>query len=1270
MTDARFKIQSVFFYLSNQPAVLRYGLTVLVVVTTTIATIYVPVISERAAYLLFAFEINLVSFWLGKNSGFLAAALSLIAVNTLILFPTETEFDDLLILNVAFCFVSVVMVATTSFYRSLTHALWESRQDLDRAQRVGQIGSWRLDIKRDELIWSDENHRIFGIPIGTPKTYQTFLAIVHPEDRDYVDRMWREGLRGEPYDIEHRLLVDGAVKWVREKAWLEYDKKGNLLGGFGTTQDITHHKRNELALLDSRQRYADIVESAIDAIITIDAYKRVLLFNSAAEKMFGCPADDAIGGTIERFIPERFRAVHGKYIRGFDKAGVAHRKKNELVSIRGIRADGEEFPIEASISKCEINGEKTFTVIMRDVTERMSAELAMKERIRLQDQLTKVAATVPGVICSFRLRPDGTASMPYASPLFESLYGVSPEVVVEDFRPVFDRIHPYDLVHIHETIAESARTLQAWRDAFRYNHPTKGEIWIEGHSMPRCETDGSILWHGYIQDITDRKLAELTLRDRENELCLIMDATPALISYLDTEFRYLRVNATYEKWFGITADRILGRKAPEIIGKEAWRIVQPYFERALAGEQVNFDQQIPYGHGEPRWVQATYIPNTDTTGKIKGVVVHVVDVTDRKLSEKKIASLNQSLERRIEEMQVIFNTVPIGLCIADGADVYAIRGNPALEVMLGLPMMDGLSNRSEVLNAIRTMQNGLELANEDLPMRRAVRGELVKNQVIDIIRPDNRQITILGNASPLFNEQGEPRGAVGAFLDITALKQAEDALEKSQLQLRLFVEQAPVSIAMFDREMNYLVTSRRWVEDFGRGYVELTGRNHYAVNPDLPAEWKQVHRKVQAGEFLKNDDDLWIQADGSRQWLRWAAHPWTNPAGEIGGIIIACEDVTAHRQAEQELRNTEARLALVVEEVNAGYWDWDLTTRQLFLSPEIKRQIGYDDSELLNRQEDWESRLHPDDRSYVMATIENFIADHKPSYEMEFRLRHKDGSFRWIHSRGVVLNDQSNRAYRILGINLDITDYMKQKELNERRDKMEQSSRLYVAVQTAAAFAHELNQPLSAISSYADVALHLCQTDKPNSQKLCQVMEKCSQQAQRAGEVIRQLVNLLQKGESDSEPVDINSLIHEVIDLMKTDGLSDEFKIELELAVDIPPVRANALQIEKVLINLVRNGMESMLELKEKAEAIIVTTHRDEADPAMIRVTVRDSGKGVEDPAELRAIFQPFHSTKPAGLGMGLAISRTLVTAHGGKMWAEQNAGNGLSLHFTLPCAI
>jgi PAS domain S-box-containing protein len=135
--------------------------------------------------------------------------------------------------------------------------------DLNRAQAVGKIGSWRLDTQRNDLRWSDENYRIFGMPMGTPMSYEAFLNIVHPEDRPYVDREWKAGLGGQPYDIEHRIIVDGKVKWVREKAELEFDKDGNLRGGFGTTQEITDFVEIRHRLEDASaqlQEYADNME--------------------------------------------------------------------------------------------------------------------------------------------------------------------------------------------------------------------------------------------------------------------------------------------------------------------------------------------------------------------------------------------------------------------------------------------------------------------------------------------------------------------------------------------------------------------------------------------------------------------------------------------------------------------------------------------------------------------------------------------------------------------------------------------------------------------------------------------------------------------------------------------------------------------------------------------------------------------------------------------------------------------------------------------------
>jgi C4-dicarboxylate-specific signal transduction histidine kinase len=258
----------------------------------------------------------------------------------------------------------------------------------------------------------------------------------------------------------------------------------------------------------------------------------------------------------------------------------------------------------------------------------------------------------------------------------------------------------------------------------------------------------------------------------------------------------------------------------------------------------------------------------------------------------------------------------------------------------------------------------------------------------------------------------------------------------------------------------------------------------------------------------------------------------------------------------------------------------------------------------------------------------------------------------------------------MLGINLDITDYKKTRELSERREQMEQLFRASLASQTAAAIAHELNQPLAAISSYADVALYMLQTGYEDPQKLAHVLENCALQAQRAGDVIRQLLTVLHKGEALSEPIDINSSVRDAIAFVKTDIQLGAIKIELDLDADLRQVMANGLQIQKVLINLLRNGLESIQESGINAGTMTVTTRSSTDDPTLVQVTVCDSGKSVADSAALKAMFQPFFTTKAKGLGMGLAISRALIEAHGGKMWAEQNADIGISVHFTLPFVI
>ena len=187
-------------------------------------------------------------------------------------------------------------------------ALRESQMDLNRAQAVAHIGSWRMDVCNNILEWSDENFRIFGIPKGTPLTYQSFLDSVHPADRHFVDAAWQDALTGKPYDIEHRIIVDQKVKWVRELAELEFDEHGSLLGGFGTTEDITDIKSSQEALQHERAFLRQVIDAAPSMIFVKDREGRFLLGNEALAQCYGTSPESLIGSDRRELQSQRRRS--------------------------------------------------------------------------------------------------------------------------------------------------------------------------------------------------------------------------------------------------------------------------------------------------------------------------------------------------------------------------------------------------------------------------------------------------------------------------------------------------------------------------------------------------------------------------------------------------------------------------------------------------------------------------------------------------------------------------------------------------------------------------------------------------------------------------------------------------------------------------------------------------------------------------------------------------------------------------------------------------
>jgi hypothetical protein len=268
--------------------------------------------------------------------------------------------------------------------------LRKSESMLAAAEAIAHLGSYEVNLDTpEEDHWSEEAFRILGLePAQGPLDRHRYIQrVVHPEDQRRVAEAVEEMItKAAPCDCEYRIVrPDGAIRDVHSVAQPLTDEAGRVVKFVGTIRDMTEQKQAEEALHTSQAQMAGIIASAMDAIITVDAEQRVTLFNAAAEKMFRCSAAEALGQPLDRFVPERFRAAHREHIRAFGETQVTRRSMGALGDLWGARTDGEEFPIEASISQIEVEGQKFFTAILRDITKRKRAEERLIEQATLLD---------------------------------------------------------------------------------------------------------------------------------------------------------------------------------------------------------------------------------------------------------------------------------------------------------------------------------------------------------------------------------------------------------------------------------------------------------------------------------------------------------------------------------------------------------------------------------------------------------------------------------------------------------------------------------------------------------------------------------------------------------------------------------------------------------------------------------------------------------------------------------------------------------------------
>jgi len=368
---------------------------------------------------------------------------------------------------------------------------------------------------------------------------------------------------------------------------------------------------------------------------------------------------------------------------------------------------------------------------------------------------------------------------------------------------------------------------------------------------------------------------------------------------------------------------------------------------------------------------------------------------------------------------------------------------------------------------------------------------------------------------------------------------------------------------------------------------------------------------------------------------------------------------------EEALRASEERLRLAKQAAGLGIFDYDFKHNIVYWDKQMRKFWGKY-SEKTVSYEEFVAAIHPDDREARQAAINKAM---DPASNGEFKLQYRvinpvNGAERWISARGRVYFEGGN-PHRLIGVTRDITEQRNiQKKLQLQRDETESILKQQVAARTASAIAHELNQPLAAISAYSEVVLHALNTNSFSAGNLRRALQGCVEQAQRAGRSPHELLAFLQKGELVTEHANLDEVIHEALNIVCDDGYGG-FHPVLHLQHDLPAVQCNRTQVRKVLVNLFRNAVEAMRAVDSPVLSITTEVQTiNDKDVAM--VIVQDNGPGLDQIA-IKRIFEPFFTTKPSGIGMGLVISRALIEANGGQLWVDFDAKPGAKFLFTLP---
>lgn len=754
----------------------------------------------------------------------------------------------------------------------------------------------------------------------------------------------------------------------------------------------------------------------------------------------------------------------------------------------------------------------------------------------------------------------------------------------------------------------------------------------------------------YIRDITEQRQAENALRSSEERYRSLVQNAPVCIHEISIDGKIESMNPAGLAMIGVYAENeIKGVEYLTVVDEADRQATKRLLNESMKGESVALEFRAMV-HGERRTFSSNVIPVFGADGKVTKLMGVTEDITNRIAMETRLRESEQ-------RFRTIFEQAAVGVALVDSVTGRFVKVNRKYEQLIGYS-----TEEIRDLTYMEITAEGLDIVNANMEK---LREGIVTEFSIEkcLTRKDGTLVFVNLTVSAIKSAvDDQVRQHIAVVENITNRKKIEQELRHSEASLAKAQEIARLGNWELDLVSGVLTGSAETYRILSTSEDEFDHRLESAIEtfvhpedqklafdaysralqtgkPDS-IEFRHVDAKTKKIRFLRSDAEITYSADGM-----------------ISGMFGTLQDITDRKEAESALRESENKFRVIAEHspaIVAIIQDDKLQ----YASEMFSKITGYSIHEAQNLE--LLDLVDPQHRDLVKDRSQRRLAGEDVPSRYEFQLLTKNGDRRWIDFGGGLISYQGKPA--ILGIALDITDRRIAEEgLRQRDMELAHVSRLTTMGEMVAGIAHEINQPLSAISNYADAcALELAKHKEEWADRTRQWAQQISQQAVRSGDIISRLRHYTRHKQPDDTCSDIKSVIRESLALMRNDFQND---ISVTCDVEVPEttVQCNSIEFQQVIVNLLANAYEATQNRKERSVALRSMVVGD-----FLRVDIEDNGPGIHA-ADLNRVFDAFFTTKSNGIGMGLAISRSIVERYNGRLWVENTRPHGAAFHMELP---